>query len=288
MGVFDLSGVLNVQKNYISDLSGISQNGGNINPYTTNLTTSLGNISTSYTQAAAVATDVLTKQNTVNTILSGETERLNAKKQQIDNALQTQNRMIKLNDSYRKRTAQYTYGTMIIIFALLIYIVLVKLPGWLPVPEGIINLLTVILIAFTIITMWKLNSSIQQRDLIDYDQIKLPGPKIPTEDEITKQKQESQAAGDISAIANDGSCVGADCCDGNASTWNAGLNKCVMKCTGNTPFDDNGKCVDKCPADKKECGSSCIANNATCYEFESFSGLEANSAYEYNSYAPYK
>lgn len=287
-GVFDLSGVLRVQKDYINDLTAISNQNGNINSNISSLNTTLGNTFNNYLASFGTASDVLTKQKTVNGIIDAEKERLNAKKQQIDTALETQNRMIQLNESYRKRTAQYTYVTMVIILALLIYIVLVKLPGWVPIPEGIIDLLTVVLIFSTIIAVWKLVSAIGKRDLIDYDQLKLPGPKIPTEDEITKSKQASQNAGDISSIVNDGSCVGADCCDGNASVWNIGLNKCVKKCpTGQ--FDDNGTCVTACPSGKKECGSSCIASSATCYEFESFSGLEkANSAYEYNSYAPYK
>ena len=54
-----------------------------------------------------VALDALSRQTEVNTIITNENERLKIQANSLNNAKQGQNRIINLNDSYRKRYTQY-------------------------------------------------------------------------------------------------------------------------------------------------------------------------------------
>jgi hypothetical protein len=309
MSYFDLNGVLDVQKNYLNDLNALRQTDNsnvqiNVSNWSSALNTNLDSLATSYESADPAIQTVLTKQSDVNNILYNEQQRLNAKKTQMDQAIQTQNRMIQLNDSYRKRTAQYTYIFTIIILGLLIYVVLVKLPGFVSIPEGIIDLLAVLVFGIIGIVVWKLWASIQARDPLDFDRLHTTSIPVAGNAVVTSMQSDVET-GDLSGLVTSSStCKGEQCCDTTTQSWNSSVGRCLPlesttcgkyywdltagHCT-NSDTDSSGNTLAPgvCPTDMSLCGNVCVPSGTTCYYNPKSVSSEAFSAYEYNDYGKY-
>lgn len=273
----DLGSALNVQSQYLTDLSYIAITGSVANNIG-GLQNKLNGLASAYNSANITAQNSLDHQNDMVKIVNNENDRLAAKKQQIDSSLQNTQRMVAFNDSYRKKQMVYIYILTIMVLAILFYIVLVHLQRFFPViPDSVITLLLIIIFSVAFVNIVLTIRSMSIRDELDFDRLKLPPPSgaNPLGSGVNSQNNS-----DLFGMLNYGNmCVGQTCCS-RGSVWNSGTMKCAYDCSGNAggPYDYKGNCVAKsvCSAgNAKVCGSSCIDSSATC--FESFVNLGAAS-----------
>jgi len=283
---FDLSGTLYAQKNYLYDLSAISV-AVPVTGYIDSLQQNLGNVYNSYTTANTSAQGVLDHQNKMSDILKTEQDRLIAKKAQIDNEITGKQRMIDLNESYRKKQSQYIYILMILVIVLIVYICIVKIKQFIPdIPDSLIDLLLIALFSFTIVYIYILVRGIFNRDNLNYDNLKLgPPPGASSSDVLNQQRKAAQSGDLLGSIANPNICVGQSCCAVD-STWDSGIYKCIKTCPTATPIYDitSKTCITTSACDtetSKICGKSCIPQSQTCFGQESFTGLDGNYSKPY-------
>ena len=285
---FDLSGILYVQREQVGNLA-ISGIGGNsIN----NIQDYLNGLNRTYNSKVYSSQGLLTGQTTLNKILTTENNRLADKKDKIDDEIAGRKRIVDLNESYRKKQAQYVYIIIILIFALLLYIMIIKIKTFIPlIPDYVIDLLTFFLGALTCLYLYVLVKDIYSRDNMNYDQLKLSAPSTVT-DEETLQKQKSAAlVGDlIGSVANPNTCVGESCCVANVTKFEPGIGKCIKICpdstgTANTLYDTSSNSCKSATIDisnYKRCGNAIIPKGQIC--LEGFTTL-GSSSYSYtNSY----
>jgi hypothetical protein len=137
---FDLPGLMNVQSNYLTDLSkNYYNNAIDVAVDVNSLQKKLIDVSNSYTLADQSSTAVLTDQTNVMEIISSEQDRLNQKQELIKQMEQENKRKVLLNDTYRKKKVQYSKIMIVIIIALVIVILISFIGKLLPIPEGFLS-----------------------------------------------------------------------------------------------------------------------------------------------------
>lgn len=177
---FDLSSFLDLQKQYLTDLSAMSiSQTTNENP-TVKLNADLDNLKTTFTNSNLNSNDIILKQDKINTILTNENNRLNDIQTNINSAITGQQRIIQLNNSYSKKYKVYTNIILLVVIAIIIYVCLILLYNAFPliIPKFIIYFL--IIISFTIIFIYViiLYNQILNRDSINFDELYLPPPNV--------------------------------------------------------------------------------------------------------------
>lgn len=294
---FDLSGLLHIQKTLVTNLSGNTNSASTL----TDIGNKLNDINSAYDKSISNTQGLLSQQNTLNSILDTENTRLINKKKVVDEEVTGRRRIVDLNESYRKKQAQYVYIIIILIFALLLYIMIVKIKTFIPVvPDSVIDLLTFFLGALTCLYLYVLIKDIYSRDNMNYDQLNLPAPSIATDEETLKKQRAAAAAGDlIGSVANPNTCVGESCCVDGVTVYEPGIGKCIKKCpvlgeASNKKLYDtsNNSCVVS-PLNTstyKLCGNVIIPKTQTCFiEKAGFTTLESNitKPYEPSQYVNY-
>jgi len=256
-----LSGLLNIQKNYLNDLGRISQDNKNVAGDLADIQEKLERINTSFNTANTSADQTLTHQITMEDILAKEHDRLLSKKDEIDNIHYGKMRAVKLNDSYRKRHAEYIRIIVAIIIAILIYLGLSFV-----LPEVALTLAGIVI--FSILLIYSLNVVIEiyKRDNMNHDSLYLAPPSEVNDITRASGGVASGAAGAGSATPEN-QCSGEACCDVN-SRWDSIMNKCIISCPDpNKPISQGNECIarDACAApNMKLCGNACIPETATC------------------------
>ncbi len=269
--IFDISGVLNVQSQYLHDLGNSNTNGITVTNGIKNLQDYLNTLKGAIASSGASTADILTKQSDVNQIVTDETNRLNRKKQQIYAKTFMSQRMAQLNDNYKNRQAYINKIFIIIVIGLLIFIGLIKLKNWMPfIPSGIFDLLITILFAVIIIVVVVKIYAMNQRDNLNFDELKLPPMPQENKYQETKAKVES---GNLLGAVQGNQCIGQDCCP-PGTTWNEGLNKCYPTCPNGTDGnpDQNWDTTAATPAcsttasgrDSKACGRVFVSTSTPC------------------------
>jgi hypothetical protein len=189
----------------------LSNIAGQLNTHTANLNANLNNLQ-----------NVSAAQNTMYTIADIESRRLSDKKNNIDQALQGQNRMIALNDSYVKKYAKYNQIIMVVVLIILAILGAILLQTYLPmVPSFIGDLIMILAVGVGGIVIYLLYMSIQARDSLYFDKLNIPSPTV-------KDLSDNAAAlKDIPAnLFGLGYCVGQACCTEPSKYINS-LGKCV-------------------------------------------------------------
>ena len=184
---------------------------GQLNTHTNNLNANLNNLQ-----------NVSAAQNTMYTISDIESRRLTDKKNNIDQALQGQNRMIALNDSYVKKYAKYNQIIMVIVLIILAILGAILLQTYLPmVPSFIGDLIMILAVGVGGIVRYLLYMSIQARDSLYFDKLNIPSPTV-------KDLSDNAAnSGDLSGNRYGlGYCIGQECCTGVSRFINS-MGKCV-------------------------------------------------------------
>jgi hypothetical protein len=175
--------------------------------------------------------DVLIKQKDMIQIIDNENNRLQEKKQNVDNALEGQQRLITLNNSYRLRYADYIKILIIITISISIYVFVSLARKYIPFfPEVIYNITLILLIPITIIVLYYKYIELISHNKLYYDELEFTPPKMLSEEDKLKEKVAYKTnllkSGDI--LGGLEGCVGAQCCSGN-TIWDSGNSVCVVK-----------------------------------------------------------
>jgi hypothetical protein len=265
---------------------------------------------------------IISRESQVKTITDTELERLNAKKIEVDDAYNTNKRLVDLNDSYRKKQSKYNYMMFIVISFFVIMLILIQIQKAVPIISGLLTMITVILAIVVITYVLFILADIYRRDPNDFDKINYNPP--PGVDNLvidpTTGKAVSTSAGlinpvtgkpyDTSTSASRAKNVvissGQDACfAGQSYDYYSG--KCIPNCSGsvtgnirnmgNTELYDadkkldytkinalsgNAYCVASCPSGTKVCGNFCIPSDYSCGKKE---GFENYSPFEFSGYA---
>ena len=227
-GNFDLSGVFEVQQNYLTDLSNSYPNVNNapvIAKYVLDLQDKSKEVNTSYQNANTSADAVLTQQNNMIDIVNKEQTRLDEKKFLIDQAEESEQRKVLLTNSNRLRAAEYTKIILCAVAGLVIHVVLrlikqkfVEEPSTQNI-DSLFIILHIINILVWTITMFYIYVNIQSRSHINFNQLELPPPALT-------ESSSSPAIANYNNLFKDlGVCVEESCCGSNTQ-WDSNAGKC--------------------------------------------------------------
>jgi len=173
---------------------------------------------------------VLTKQKQVNNILQSEINRLNVKKTQLDDAQKGQMRVLMMNESYRKRQAEYTKLIIAVVFVFALVIVMRYMRVFFNVlPDIVYTLLHILLFASVTIYSMITYVNVNSREKINFDRLDLPAPKIESTKDFDERNTAAKMAGDLLGVSNSNLCKGAACCTANATEWDETTGKCIPK-----------------------------------------------------------
>jgi len=152
---------------------------------------------------------IATSQNVMYTMTTNEAERLNRKKQNVDQALDGQNRMILLNDSYVKKYAKYNQIILVIVLVILAILGAIMLGTYVPAVPSVINdLIMILAVGIGLIVIYNIYMEIQKRDSLYFDKLKT---SIPDLSGNSKSKDDVDINSDQWDMLNAG-CVGKTCC----------------------------------------------------------------------------
>lgn len=175
---------------------------------------------------------VLTKQKQVNNILQSELNRLNMKKVQLDNAQKGQMRVLMMNESYRKRQAEYMKLIIAVVFVFALVIVMRYMRVFFNVlPDIVYTSLHILLFAIVIIYAMIIYVNVNSREKINFDRLHLPGPKIVSTAELANRDTAAKLAGDLLGISDSNLCKGAACCTDGVTKWDETTRKCITPTT---------------------------------------------------------
>lgn len=253
-----LSGLLTIQQNYLNDLGRISQTNKNVAGDLADIQEKLEKINAAYEQANTSADKTLTHQTKIEDILEKEHNRLLSKKDEIDNIHYGKMRAVLLNDSHRKRQADYIRIIIAVILGIISYIG-ISLFLFEPISTLAAILIFVVVVIYSGNILWE----IYKRDNMNHDRLDLPPPAEANDIHRTTASTDASTE---SAAASDAVCTGEVCCD-VGSRWDASMNKCILACPDATkPISKGGMCIaeSECAAPMKRCGNACISEDATC------------------------
>jgi hypothetical protein len=225
---YDLSAAVNLQKNYVDDLSSIynknADNAADIAVQLNNIQGAISKLSSEYDKANSSSDSVLHHQQEMMKILQIEQQRLLQKKELFDQVEAENERKVLLNDTYRKKYTQYTKITIVVIMVL-IALVIIRLTGkYITVfPESLYNVLMIVVISIGIIYSLILYADMAARSNINYDEIEVPPPKLDASGNLIV----NSPAGKSIWSAFD-TCSGSKCCSIGTS-WNDQLSLCVVE-----------------------------------------------------------
>ena len=212
---FDLSSLLNLQKNYAINLDGINVSGVGEDPAIKTLNAKLKTINDDVQNSQTAASKTLLNQNTVNSILNTENERLMAKKANIDVAAQGQQRMINLNNNYQKRYAVYSKIFMVIVGFIAVILLLNFLSTYFTIiPRSIYILLYIVIVTGSLIYIIMLYSTLVSRNPMNYDEVMLPQPTNVGDKVLgaTPTNDSGVSADYTNAFGPYYNCLGQQCC----------------------------------------------------------------------------
>jgi hypothetical protein len=222
----DFTGVLTSSNNSLNNLGNQTTTPETIKILNQDQTI-LGYIYSDYDQANKYSAQVMTNQQQMNDIVSTELTRLNEKKQSIDNALSTRERVSQLNDSYRQRYMQYTKMIAVFILALVCFILINLLGKFLPIiPSIVIDISNVVILCATCIILYNIYANIQSRNKLYFDRLNLDPPTIITPDQAAQNKKSAGLSGNLLGSVNLGGCIGKDCCSAG-TYWDLSSSTCL-------------------------------------------------------------
>lgn len=301
--VFDLSGIFNLQRQYLVDVSnsGIGTGTSKVNE----VNTTLGNIITSLGNSLGSANQAVTQQDRVIEILDREKKRLDQRSKLIDQASETQDHINQLNDSARKRFSAYNSILIVLIITFGLYYLLSSLYSY-GISSMLLDSLIVIVFAVGIIISLYYYADISTRDNMDFDRIQLPDPQPKTLEQQRQDAQKAYASGNLMGGTGN-QCVGSQCCP-SGSIFSVTLNKCVVDipCTGANKvkfwtgadlscvtlpptgtYNANAFSI-TCPSGNTYTHATGTCNPETFTTLDQSNGVKAMEPFEYEDYAPYR
>ena len=186
-----------------------------------------GALLTSVKKKDDAVTAVLTKQKQVNNILQSELNRLEIKKEQLDNAQKGQERVLMMNESYRKRQSEYIKISIVVVIVFTLVILMRYMRIYFNVlPDAVSTTIHILLFASLIVYSIVTHINILSRDKINYDRLSLPAPYIDSADS-EKRDVAAKKAGDLLGISDSNLCKGASCCTEGENSWDQEAGKCI-------------------------------------------------------------
>ena len=293
MSVFDLPNIIGLQQQLIQDLSGNSQ-------MMNTLGLKVGELNNEVSKSNANIMPTLTKQQEVGAVLTREEERLRDRKQAIDTAGEEQKRLVDLTRNATQRTRAINNMYIVAVVGLFIYLGIRFVTGILP--EIVTDVLNVLVVSITILTILKMYADYTRRNNMDFDMINLGEPS-----EMVGNKSGSGSAGSAGAGLI-GSRIGGGCekdaCCPEGTKYNEKYAICVpneapySKVTPGEPptnyayFMPNKEwklksdCSGKTTYSFDELG--CKANTETFTTIKTSDMAKANEPFEFADYNLYK
>jgi hypothetical protein len=146
---------------------------------------------------------VLTKQKQVNNILQSELDRLATKKGQLDEAQKGQMRVLMMNESYRKRQAEYIKLIIAVVFVFALVIVMRYVREIFNIlPDALYTLIHILLFAGLIIYSFIIYINVSSREKINFDRLDIPGPKTESTADYDKRNSDAIKSGDLLGVSD--------------------------------------------------------------------------------------
>ena len=179
---------------------------------TSDLSTSIGSLNTNLDSIQNKSNTLLSQQNEIKNIVDRETDRLELKKNSVENAYTSQNRAVYINDNISKRNNAYLQILFAIVIALVIVFILSIMGSYFPViPSIVLNIIYVCIFSVIIIYSISIYSEIQTHDRIDYDKLKLKKATVAGNSDISGNYDASANAtttfGSCKTVDNKGVCT---------------------------------------------------------------------------------
>lgn len=249
----------------------------------TELNSNLEHVTTNLIGLEQTQQNALSRQNDIKQLVDAEADRLNNKKMTVDEAIETQNRIIYFNDNSRKRYTAYLNITVFIAIILaIIYFLIVFKSNLSFFPDWLFIILMIIIVGGGIIIVCLIYFNIQRHDLYNFDELKFNAP-------VTQPPDTSNA--DSKFGLNIKGCINELCCK-EPTDWNPATGKC----------DNSGNIIDNLQPTSTNVPISSISppletvpNNplnpnpsVNPPEFFTTMTTEGFNNYEFIDYAPYK
>jgi hypothetical protein len=220
----NLPDLLTIEKDYLNNLQGRTAD-PTVGGLVANLSSKLDALKNNYKSALANNNATLTQQDKINQILETENTRLTDKKTSIQQALDGQQRIVSLNDSYRLKYAQYIKMLLVIIIALVIWVILSKLNSIGLLPDAIYTILIILVLVIPGFICYFIYLDILGRDRMNFNELNIPPPDKLTPDQIRQRKEAAAKDGDLLGSINFAGCVGSECCS-DGTKWDEGNSVC--------------------------------------------------------------
>lgn len=221
MSINNLHGIENVQARQLADINNILYNEENPPPLS-DMQDNLLKINDSMGILNDGMKNVLSDQSNVKKLVKKEKQRLDHKQEQIDEAKESQSRMLNLNDSYRKKYAAYLKIIIVLTIVLVVVWIFRLLPDYLTfIPSIIFDIVIIIALFLGFVIMYFQYQEIQTHNPLNYDELNYAGPEfkligIPTG---TPTPTPGSGFGPFG-------CIGPQCCGPN-TTWDEEKAVCI-------------------------------------------------------------
>ena len=226
---FQLSNVFDIQNNYLSNMDAnklIDANqSAEVAKYVSDLQKKLQNTSETYEKANTSSNALLTEQEKVKSILENEQDRLDEKKEIIDNALFLEERKNLFTDTQRLEYSAWTKIMLVIVIMLCIHIGLRMISGHYGenMPQAgnvVLTLLQIINFAVCGLIILYMILNLQSRSEINYNRFNIPPPN--PDDFVT----DSTSTPSSTLLQSLGVCYEDSCC-GEGTHWDSATSNCV-------------------------------------------------------------
>lgn len=172
--------------------------------------------------------NVLSQQMGMQTIIDQEMKRLNQKKQNIESAMTTQERMMILNDSFLKRQKMFSRIALAVVIGMSLIFIFRYFSINNPDLESLANVLSIfVIVTVFIYSMWTY-IAILRRDPIYFDQLSyIPDKNTPGPTSSVMYSSGYGGSGLVQSLTPK-ECVGSDCCSVEKGTiWDSTTNSCI-------------------------------------------------------------
>jgi hypothetical protein len=184
-------------------------------------------MSTFYTQVSHL-------QDLVDNVYTVENQRLQNRKQGINDMMNSQKRLIALNHSYTSKMKKYGFIIGIISFSLVFTVMIVAFQN--VIPSFIASLGIIIVITGALIWSYLIYTDIRKRDRLDFDELATDSSALMNTANINKTNTDDTQFNISDAIANTNTCSGRTCCPtdwgntmvANTLYFNTNINKCCI------------------------------------------------------------
>ena len=175
-------------------------------------------------------------QNITDNIVKSEQQRLDNKKTGINDAYNSQQRTIALNQSYAMRMRAWSYLLTVVAVSIVISILLMFAKSI--IPPTIIDILIIVVMSGGIIWAYLIYMDIQKRDENDYNLLSMKSTYLQdptaidtTNAAIASTSKSGTGGNTVTSVSSfllgaGGTCVGQSCCPANYN-YDSGTNKCI-------------------------------------------------------------